>query len=178
MKPRFPQFGRPDPEVKIGTAPNGLPYESVWSYPRPPKLEPEKRSVLVTLDGETIASSDRALRVCETAGGPVVYIPAEDITPGALRPSGGRGSFCEWKGAATYFDVVAGGRTIEHAVWSYPEPSSAFEQLAGHYSLYPALVECRLDGELVRPQPGGFYGGWITDGITGPIKGEPGSEGW
>jgi len=178
MKPRFPRFGRPEPELKAGTAPNGLPYESAWSYPRPPKLEPEKRSVLVMLDGEMIASSERALRVCETAGGPVIYIPAEDIAPGALRPSAGRGSYCEWKGAATYFDVASDGRIIEHAVWTYADPSPGFEQLARHFSFYPALVECRLAGELVRAQPGGFYGGWITDEITGPIKGEPGSEGW
>jgi uncharacterized protein (DUF427 family) len=178
MKPRFPRFGRPEPEVRVGTAANGLPYESVWSYPRPPKLEPEKRSVRVSLDGEEIASSQRALRVCETAGGPVVYIPAEDITPGSLRPSGGRGSFCEWKGDASYFDVLAGDRVIARAAWSYPQPSPGFERLAGHYSFYPGLVECRLGDELVRPQAGGFYGGWITDEITGPVKGEPGSEGW
>ncbi len=178
MKPRFPQFGRPEPEEKNGTAPNGLPYESVWSYPRPPLLEPERREVLVTVAGKAIASSRRALRVCETAGAPVVYVPADDITPEVLRPAAGRGSFCEWKGAASYFDVVAGGEVIAHAVWTYPQPSPGFEALAGHYSFYPGLVECRLADEAVRPQPGGFYGGWITDEITGPIKGEPGSEGW
>jgi uncharacterized protein (DUF427 family) len=178
MKPRFPRFGHPEPEVKTGTAANGLPYESVWSYPRPPSLGPEARSVLVTVDGETIASSERALRICETAGAPVVYLPAEDIAAGTLRPAAGRGSFCEWKGAASYFDVVADDQVIEHAVWTYPTPSPGFEALAGHYSFYPGLAECRLNGELVRPQPGGFYGGWVTDEITGPIKGEPGSEGW
>ena len=178
MKPRFPGFGRPEPEIRTGTAPNGLPYESVWSYPRPPSLGPEKRQVVVTLDGDTVASSERALRVCETAGAPTVYLPADDITPGVLRPAAGRGSFCEWKGAASYFDLVVGDRAVEHAVWTYPQPSPGFEALAGYFSFYPGLVECRLDGELVRPQPGGFYGGWITDEITGPVKGEPGSEGW
>ncbi len=178
MKPRFPGFGRPEPEVKTGNAPNGLPYESVWSYPRPPSLTAEPREVLVSLDGETIASSKRALRVCETAGAPTVYVPSADITPGVLRPASGRGSFCEWKGPASYFDLLAGDQVIEHAVWSYPTPSPGFEKLSDHYSFYPAMVECRLAGELVRPQPGGFYGGWITDEITGPIKGEPGSEGW
>ena len=178
MKPRFPRLGRPEPEVKNGIAPNGLSYESVWSYPRPPSVGPESRPVLVTVDGERIASSERALRVCETAGAPVVYIAVDDIVPAALRPAAGRGSFCEWKGTASYFDVVAGGRVIPHAVWTYATPSPGFEDLAGHYSFYPGLVECRLAGEPVRPQPGGFYGGWVTDEITGPIKGEPGSEGW
>ncbi len=164
--------------MKTGTAPNGLPYESVWSYPRPPALLPEPRAVVVTVNGETVASSERALRVCETAGAPVVYVPEADIMPGTLRPSAGRGSYCEWKGVASYFDVHVGGRVIPHAVWTYAEPTSDFEDLAGYFSFYPALVQCRLAGELVRPQPGGFYGGWITDEITGPIKGEPGSEGW
>jgi len=178
MKPRFPRFGHPEPEAKTGTARNGLPFESVWSYPRPPLLESEERPVAVRLGAETIAASERALRVCETAGAPVVYLPVEDIAPEALRPAAGRGSFCEWKGAASYFDAVAGDHVVEHAAWTYATPSPGFEALAGHLSFYPGLVDCRLDDELVRPQPGGFYGGWITDEITGPIKGEPGSEGW
>ena len=174
----YTRLPRPDPEQKMGTAPNGLPYESVWSYPRPPEIRPEPRQVLITVDGITIASSSRALRLCETAGGPVVYVPTEELTPGALSPSGGGGSLCEWKGAAAYFDVVAGERRIPRAAWSYPRPLPAFEQLADHFAFYPGLVECRLADELVRPQPGSFYGGWITDEITGPIKGLPGSEGW
>ena len=178
MRPRFPRLGRPEPEVKTGTAPNGLAYESVWTYPRPPSVGPEARPVVVAVDGHAVASSDRAIRVCETAGAPTIYVPEEDIAPGVLRRSAGRGSYCEWKGAASYFDVVTGEREIPSAVWTYEDPSPGFEQIAGHYSFYPALVECRLAGELVRPQPGGFYGGWITDEITGPVKGEPGSEGW
>lgn len=178
MKPRFTRLPHPEPEQKSGTAPNGLPYESVWSYPRPPALLEEPRTVEVSLDGELLASSERALRVCETAGAPVVYIPASDVTPELLRPAAGRGSYCEWKGAAAYFDVAVGDRVIANAAWAYPEPSPGFERLRDHISFYPALAECRLGNELVRPQPGGFYGGWITDEITGPIKGEPGSEGW
>ena len=169
---------RPAPDRKTGTALNGLPYESVWDYPRPPKVEPETRAVLVSANGMTIASSDRALRVCETSGAPVVYVPAEDIVPEALRPSSGRGSLCEWKGPASYRDVVAGKVVIPRAAWIYLRPWMGFEQVADHYAFYPGLVECRLAGELVRPQPGRFYGGWVTDEITGPIKGEPGSEGW
>ncbi|MFM8520291.1 MAG: DUF427 domain-containing protein, partial [Solirubrobacterales bacterium] len=88
------------------------------------------------------------------------------------------GSFCEWKGSATYFDVVAGGERVPQAAWAYPDPTPYFQPITGWVAFYPALVECRLGDELVRPQPGGFYGGWITDEITGPVKGEPGSEGW
>ncbi len=168
----------PEPVRKSGEAPNGLPYESVWDYPRPPAIRPETRKVLVEAGGTPIASSERALRICETAGAPVIYLPEDDIEPGALVPSGGRGSFCEWKGSAKYFDVVAGGEVIPRAAWSYPTPSPGFERIAGHVSFYPGLVECRLGGEFVRPQAGGFYGGWITDEITGPVKGEPGSQGW
>ena len=178
MMRQLRRLSPPEPERKTGTAPNGLPYESVWSYPRPPEVRPQPRPVVVTTDGTTIASSERALSVCETAGAPVIYLPASDIASGLLQPATGGGSFCEWKGAAAYFDVVAGGPAISRAAWTYPRPSPGFEQLADHYSFYPGLVECRLAGELVRPQPGGFYGGWVTDEITGPIKGAPGSEGW
>lgn len=178
MKPRFTRLPHPEPERKSGNAPNGLPYESVWSYPRPPEIRPEPRPVTVRSGDTMIASSEGAVRVCETAGAPVVYIPLADLTPELLQPAAGRGSYCEWKGAATYFDVVIAGRTIPKAAWAYPTPSPGFEQLSGQVSFYPALVECRLGDELVRPQAGGFYGGWVTDEITGPIKGTPGSEGW
>lgn len=108
----------------------------------------------------------------------VIYIPADDIVPGALQPSGSGGSICRWKGPASYLDVVVGEKLIPQAVWTYPRPLPGFEQIADHFAFYPGLVECRLGDELVRPQAGGFYGGWITDEITGPIKGEPGSQGW
>ena len=168
---------RPEPERPKGVAPNGLPYESVWDYPRPPEIRPEPREVTVYLNGETIARSTRAVKVCETAGGPVVYLPPDDVAPGALEPAGG-GSFCEWKGSAVYFDVVAGEERARQAAWAYPDPTPTFQPIAGWVSFYPALVECRLGDEAVRPQPGGFYGGWMTDEVTGPVKGEPGSEGW
>lgn len=175
---RFARLPRPEPDVLTGTAPNGLPYESVWSYPRPPDVRAEERTVRVMTAGTELAASDRAIRVCETAGAPVVYVPLDDVTPGALRPAAGRGSICEWKGAASYFDVVAGGGSVPRAAWTYPRPSPGFERLVDHVAFYPGLVECRLDGELVEPQPGGFYGGWITAEITGPVKGIAGSEGW
>jgi uncharacterized protein (DUF427 family) len=156
----------------------GPDQESVWDYPRPPRIEPATRHVRIELDGVTIVSSPNALRVLETAGAPTYYIPSKDIRMEHLRPSNGRSTWCEWKGAATYFDVVAGRAVAERAVWTYPDPTPRFRQLLDHYSFYPSRVVCHLDDELVTPQPGGFYGGWVTSDIVGPIKGEPGSEGW
>ncbi|MBK8293621.1 MAG: DUF427 domain-containing protein [Solirubrobacterales bacterium] len=115
MTPPIARLPRPTPDRKTGTAPNGLPHESVWDYPRPPKVEPETRPVLVSANGMTIASSERALRVCETSGAPVVYVPVEDIVGEALKPSSGGGSLCEWKGPASYLDVVAGELVIPRA---------------------------------------------------------------
>jgi uncharacterized protein (DUF427 family) len=173
-----PRFGRrPEPEPATGIAANGRARESVWSYPRPPRVEPVGRRVRVALGGETIVDLPDAIRVLETAGAPTVYVPIAAVRHGSLRPAAGS-SFCEWKGVASYWDVVAGGETAGRAAWSYPEPSLPFAELRDHVSFYPALVECRLDDEPVEPQPGGFYGGWVTAEITGPIKGEPGSEGW
>lgn len=171
-------FGRhPEPEPATGTAENGRARESVWDYPRPPRIEPVGRRVRVALGGVTIVDVPDAIRVLETAGAPTIYVPAADVADGVLQPAAGS-SFCEWKGAASYWDVVAGGETAPRAAWGYPEPNEAFAELRGHASFYPALVECRLDDELVAPQPGGFYGGWVTAEIAGPIKGGPGSGGW
>lgn len=157
--------------------PTGPGEESVWDYPRPPRLEPERREVRVELAGEVVARSRRALRVCETAGPPTVYVPPEDVREGCLLPTPRR-SHCEWKGTAHYFSLAVGERVVEDGAWSYPEPRSGFEALAGWVAFYPGRVEGFLGGEPVRPQPGRFYGGWITREIKGPFKGEPGSEGW
>jgi uncharacterized protein (DUF427 family) len=170
-------FRTPAPERAEGIAANGRPRESVWDYPRPPRVEAVDRAVRVELGGAPVAASARALRVCETAGPPVVYLPRADVSPAALQASPGS-TFCEWKGSATYFDVHAGGRRAERAAWTYEDPSPAFAELCGHIAFYPGRVECYLDDERVLPQPGQFYGGWITAEITGPFKGEPGSEGW
>ena len=169
--------GRPVPEPADGIAPNGRPYESVWSYPRPPVIEPEPRTVSVAIDGVEIARSVRALRVCETAGTPTVYLPPEDIDTDALLPAAGS-TFCEFKGPADYYDVSTPSGTVGRAAWTYRRPTERYRELTGYVSFYPALLECRMNGEPVRPQPGRFYGGWVTDEIRGPIKGEPGSEGW
>lgn len=171
-------FGsHPDPEPAAGVASNGLPRESVWDYPRPPRVETVNRRVRVICAGETIVDTDRACRILETAGAPTIYVPPEAVAEGALEPSEGS-SVCEWKGIARYFDVVGGGGRAERAAWVYPDPAGPYRTIAGWPSFYPARVECLLDDEEVRSQPGGFYGGWVTAEICGPIKGEPGSGGW
>jgi uncharacterized protein (DUF427 family) len=153
--------------------------ESVWDYPRPPRIEPCRRLVTVRFAGRDVARSTEALRVLETAGAPAIYIPSKDVDMGVLRPSGGRGSWCEWKGTAAYFDLVAGEAVSSRAAWTYPKPTAPYRELTGHYSFYPARTEgCYLDDEKAEPQPGGFYGGWVTADIVGPIKGEPGSLLW
>ena len=154
--------------------------ESVWDYPRPPRVEPSGRRIRVVLGGAVIADTTQAHRVLETSHPPVYYVPLEDVAPGALEPCRGPGSFCEWKGEASYFDVIGGdGRRVERAAWTYPDPAPAFETIRDAVAFYPGLMdECTLDGELVEAQPGGFYGGWITSEVVGPFKGGPGTRGW
>ena len=153
--------------------------ESVWDYPRPPRLEPESRRVRVELGGVVVADTVRALRVLETSHPPVIYVPPGDILEGALEPSSRRGSVCEWKGVASYFDVVRAEHRAPAAAWTYRDPKPGFELLRDHIAFYPAAMElCLVNGDFVRPQPGGFYGGWITSEVVGPFKGSPGSEDW
>jgi len=153
--------------------------ESVWDYPRPPRIEPSGRHLRVELAGETIAESDSALRVCETAGPPVLYVPPSDVQMQLLVPVPEHSTFCEWKGNASYFDIVVGNTTASRAAWSYEDPTPSFESLRGYIAFYPGRVDAAyLGDERVRPQPGEFYGGWITNDIVGPFKGEPGSGHW
>lgn len=154
--------------------------ESVWDYPRPPRAEACARHLRVLFGGAVIAETSRSVRVLETSHPPVYYIPLASVAAGTLEPSGGAGSFCEWKGLAAYYDVIGpGGRRASRAAWGYPDPSPGFEQLRETFAFYPAAMdECTVDGELVKAQPGGFYGGWITDDIEGPFKGAPGTLGW
>jgi uncharacterized protein (DUF427 family) len=134
--------------------------------------------VLVRLGGEVVAESRRAWRVLETSHPPVFYVPADDVRAGALVPSERR-SWCEFKGEAAYWTVRGGGLVRPDAAWSYPRPSPGFEPMADAVAFYPAgMDECLLDAERVRPQAGGFYGGWITADVVGPFKGEPGTSGW
>ncbi len=152
--------------------------ESVWDYPRPPRLEPSREVVEIELGGRLVARSTASYRVLETCHPPTYYVPMEAFEADVLRPAAGS-SFCEWKGTASYLDLVTGDRIATRAAWTYPAPSAGFEPIVGHVAVYPALVdECRVDGEVVRPQAGGFYGGWITDRVTGPFKGGPGTAGW
>lgn len=152
--------------------------ESVWDYPRPPRVEPTDESVEIRLGGVVVASSTRALRVLETSHPPTYYVPVEDFVAGALRPAAGS-SWCEFKGTATYWDVVAGDVVAAGAGWSYPRPTAGFEALVDHVAVMPAAVDaCTVDGEVVVPQEGGFYGGWVTSRVVGPFKGGPGTRGW
>ncbi len=151
--------------------------ESVWDYPRPPRLVRDRRRVLVQAGDVTIADSTHAVRVLETAGAPTVYIPPSDVKQQLLIEAPG-GSMCEWKGRATYWSVRAGGRVLEQVGWSYEQPFAEFQSIAGYLCFYPDRLACYIAEERVRPQPGGFYGGWVTDEIVGPIKGVPGSEAW
>ena len=147
--------------------------ESVWDYPRPPRLAADPRRVEVRLGDRVLATTDRAIRVLETASPPTFYIRPEDVDGASLVPSG-RTSLCEWKGQAVDFDLASGPESI---AWCYPRVFPEFAEIAGWFAFYPARVECFVDGERVRPQPGGYYGGWITDEIVGPVKGEPGIHG-
>jgi uncharacterized protein (DUF427 family) len=154
--------------------------ESVWDYPRPPVVVPDHRTIEVrTADGALLARSTTSVRVLETSHPPAFYLPPEAVVPGTLVPAAGS-SHCEWKGRAEYLAVapaLVSGRA-EPVGWRYPHPYPEFAAHAGWVALYPDRVACTVDGERVRPQPGGFYGGWITDDVVGPFKGGPGSAGW
>ena len=152
--------------------------ESVWDYPRPPRLERFSGHIQIVLGGVTIADTRGAYRVLETSHPPSYYLPPDDIRPDALVAASGT-SLCEWKGAARYFDVIGGAKRAPRAAWGYPDPTPAFVAIAGYVAFYPAPMDaCFVDGERVTPQPGGFYGGWITANIVGPFKGGPGTVGW
>lgn len=152
--------------------------ESVWDYPRPPRVERVARRVRIELGGTVIFDSDDVVRVLETSHPPAYYLRIDDFAPGALAPAPGS-SFCEYKGRARYLDVCGGTAVAAAAAWNYPDPSPGFENLVDRVALYPGRMDrCTVDGVEVTPQPGGFYGGWITPEIVGPFKGGPGSMGW
>ena len=155
----------------------GMPRENVQSYPRPPALEPVPQRITIRLGSTLVADTSRALRVLETHHAPTYYLPPEDIQA-TLRPVPGS-SFCEWKGVARYFDVLAGCATAPRAAWAYDNPTARFAALAGHVALYAALMDEAWVGDLrVIPQPGNFYGGWVTPNLDGQIKGAPGTQHW
>jgi len=141
-------------------------------------VERSGREVVVVLGGVEVCRTRRALRVLETSHPPTWYLPEDDWAPGALRPAPGR-SFCEYKGEASYLDVAADDRVESAAAWTYPDPSPGYELLRGAVAVYPARMDrCTVDGEVVRPQEGGFYGGWVTGDVVGPFKGAAGTRGW
>jgi uncharacterized protein (DUF427 family) len=152
--------------------------ESVWDYPRPPRLEDFPGHIQVIFNGVTIANTHRAKRVLETSHPPVYYIPPQDIEMTYLRPAPGT-SWCEWKGQANYYTIVVEDKRAEKVAWFYPSPTPSFATLKDYVAFYAGPMDaCYVDGERVQPQPGGFYGGWITENIVGPFKGEPGTRGW
>ena len=152
--------------------------ESVWDYPRPPRLEATDKRVQVFFNGEQIAETRGAKRVLETSHPPTYYIPPEDVRLATLIASDRR-TFCEFKGSALYYTLVDGDQRSVDAAWSYPDPTPEFEAIRDHVAFYPSRVQsCYVDGERVVAQEGDFYGGWITPEIVGPFKGAAGTWGW
>lgn len=150
--------------------------ESVWDYPRPPRLEDDHRRILVRRAATILAESEHSLRVLETSHPPVFYLPPETVNTDLLVRSPIR-TMCEFKGVAHYWDL-AGAEPIPRVAWTYPSPLSGYEDIAGWFAFYAGKVECFVAGERAHSQSGGFYGGWITSEIVGPFKGGPGTGGW
>ncbi len=150
----------------------------MWDYPRPPRLEPVRDRIRIVLGGVTVADTMQAYRVLETSHPPNYYLPLEAFIEGALVRTR-RASYCEWKGEAHYFDVHGGDAVAPDAAWGYDRPHPAFGPIAGYVACYAGPMDaCFVGDEQVEPQPGGFYGGWLTSNITGPVKGSPGTQGW
>lgn len=154
--------------------------ESVWDYPRPPRVEPSAEHVVVTHAGRRIADTRRAQRVLETSHPPTYYIPLADVAEGVLVPAqSGLRTLCEFKGQARYVDLLLPDVRVPDVGWTFARPTAGFTSIADHVAFYPGRVDrCTVDDEVVTPQPGGFYGGWITSRVTGPFKGAPGTMGW
>lgn len=170
----------PPPPPGVTPEPVGPGQESVWDYPRPPKLRPLEARALVRWGDRVVADSRRCYEIVETAGAPVPYFPPEDVATDLLEVQDVV-TLCEWKGAGLQYDLVDGNRRLDAAAFSYPDPltdlGGGYEKAAGWYGFYPAKLSCFLDGEAVRPQAG-IYAGWITDRIAGPVKGAPGTGHW
>lgn len=154
----------------------------MWDYPRPPRLEPTERRLRVELGGVVVADTRHGFRVLETSHPPAYYLPPSDCALDLFREADGS-SWCEWKGSATYWTVVINAGTpdevtAERAAWSYRSPTPSFASVADHVAFYPSIFDCFVDDERVTPQPGEFYGGWVTSDVVGPFKGAPGSSWW
>ena len=167
-------------ERRAGIAPNGKLYESVWDFPRPPRLELVNWHILAAHAHHVVVDAPSAWRVLETSQPPAYYVSPDHVDTTRLLPTSRR-TVCEWKGVATYADLIddAGRTLVTDAAWSYPEPVPPYAELAGHWAFYPQRIdECRVDDERVEPNEGAFYGGWITANVTGPFKGGPGTLNW
>ncbi len=152
--------------------------ESVWRYPRPPLAEPTSRRIRMVHGGTTLVETSSSIRTLETSHPPSYYIPQTDIVMSLLTDTD-RTSFCEWKGHAVYWTVAIAGSVFCDVGWSYPDPTRSFAILRDHIAFYAApFDQCLVDDVQVVPQPGGFYGGWITPDVAGPFKGVPGSSLW
>ncbi len=157
---------------------NGKPVESVWDFPRPPRVERVEWRVRVMHAGATIVDAPEAMRVLETSQPPAYYVPAEFVDVDRLVRSERR-TLCEWKGVAEYADLVVEDRRVTDAGWTYPSPTGAFEVIRGHWAFYAQKAdECWIDDERVTSNEGSFYGGWVTANVTGPFKGAPGTSHW
>lgn len=164
--------------MTITPDPAGQGQESVWTFPRPSIAQPSTRHLRIEHRGCVVAETRQAIRTIETSHPPTYYFPPDDVHAVVTRSHRG-GSFCEWKGSAVYFDVSVADTIVPEAAWAYPTPTAAFAAMAGHLAFYAAAFDrCFVDGERVQPQPGGFYGGWITTDLAGPFKGGPGSQFW
>ena len=153
--------------------------ESVWDYPRPPRLERSPEQLKIIFNDLIIANTKNSYRVLETSHPPVYYLPPTDIRMEYLQRSDQKNSFCEWKGFAGYYHIEVNKKIINNAAWFYNDPTPKFTEIKNYVAFYPAFMDaCYVGEQLVRPQPGEFYGGWVTDNIVGPFKGEPGSWGW
>lgn len=152
--------------------------ESVWDYPRPPRLEDSDKHIKIIFNGEVIAETRRAKRVLETSHPPVYYIPLEDVRQEFLSRTP-RQTVCEWKGAASYYTLTVGDKSLPNVAWYYPDPTPAFAGLKNYVAFYPGKMDaCYVNDEKIQAQPGDFYGGWITKDIVGPFKGGAGTMGW
>ena len=165
--------GQTRPDFAIVAGPG---QESVWDYPRPPKLAPDGRLVEIFYGDQVITASSKTYRVLETASPPSFYIPPQDVNWELLGSAPGS-SICEWKGRAKYWSLASNPKAGAVG-WSYPNPTPVFEPIRDYTAFYPAALACYVAGEQVRAQPGRFYGGWITNEIVGPFKGEPRTENW
>ena len=152
--------------------------ESVWDYPRPPRLELSPKVITIVFAGEVLIETSHAYRVLETSHPPVYYVPFDDVKSEFLHGSS-RTSFCEWKGVAHYYSLKSGAQFVIDAAWYYPQPTPQFAPIQNYLAFYPSRVDaCFVDGEQVQAQEGDFYGGWITKEIVGPFKGAPGTRNW